>query len=173
MSSANYGFSKLRPFPGKIPCPSLEVDYDTWCNNAEFYITSLLPPAANIVKHLGPQSRLSDYLSVLDSAYSTVDYGDELFAAFLNTNQIAGEKPSAYLHRLQATLSKVVKRNGIAAIDSDRQLLKQFCRGCWNNSFISNLQLEQRKHEPPSFSELLLLLRTEEDKQAAKSCRMK
>lgn len=173
MSPTPFSFSKWRPFSGKTPCPSLEVDYDTWRSNAEFYLTdttvsdkqvvrkiseSLLPPAANVVKHLGPQSSSSEYLGVLDSAYGTVDDGDELFAAFLNTNQNAGEKPSAYLHRLQATLSNVVKRNGIAAGDSDRQLLKQFCRGCWNNSFITNLQLEQKKYNPPSFPELLLLL---------------
>lgn len=50
---------------------------------------SLLPPAANVVKHLGPQSSFHEYLSVLDSAYGTVDDGDELFAALLNTNQNA------------------------------------------------------------------------------------
>lgn len=188
MLSSSYSFSKWRLFSGKTPCPNLEVDYDTWRSNAEFYLTdntvsdkqvvrkiseSLLPPAANVVKHLGPLSSSREYLSVLDSAYGTVDDGDELFAAFLNTNQNTGEKPSAYLHRLQATLSNVVKRNGIAAGDSDRQLLKQFCRGCWNNSFITNLQLEQKKYNPPSFPELLLILRTEEDKQTAKSCRMR
>lgn len=77
------------------------------------------------------------------------------------------------MQRLQAALSKVIKRGGIATTDFERQLLKQFCRGCWNNSLIMNLQLEQRKTNPPSFSELLLLLRTDEDRQAAKSNRIK
>ncbi|XP_035800900.1 zinc finger CCHC domain-containing protein 12-like [Amphiprion ocellaris] len=180
--------SKLKLFSGKSPCPNMEVDYETWHSNVEFYladssiperqvvrkmIESLLPPAANIVKHLGPLSSPHDFLSLLDSAYGTVDDVDELFAKFLNTNQNAGENPSAYLHRLQTTLSKVLKGGGIPASDFDRQLLKQFCRGCWNNSLISSLQLEQKKCSPPPFSELLLLLRTEEDKQAAKSNRMK
>ncbi|KAJ8004303.1 hypothetical protein DPEC_G00157730 [Dallia pectoralis] len=88
-------------------------------------------------------------------------------------NQNYGEKPSSYLQRLQTALSKVIKRGGMAATDSGRQLLKQFCRGCWDNSLITSLQLEQKKNNPPSFSELLLLLRTEEDRQAAKSSRMK
>lgn len=52
--------------------------------------------------------------------------------------------------------------------DADKQLLKQFCRGCWNNSLITALQLEQRWHDPHTFSKLLLLIRTKEDKQAAK-----
>lgn len=67
----------------------------------------------------------------------------------------------------------MVKRGGLAAVDSERQLLKQFCRGYWKNSLITGLQLEQKKTSPPSFSELLLLLRTDEDRQAAKSNRMK
>ncbi|XP_041842148.1 uncharacterized protein LOC121640451 [Melanotaenia boesemani] len=180
--------TKLRCFSGKIPCPSMESDYDTWRSNVDFYlgdpsmsdkvivrkiIESLLSPAALVVKHLGPNSSPHDYLSLLDSAYGTVDDGDDLFAKFLNTNQNSGEKPSSYLQRLQTALTKVVKRGGIAAIDAERQLLKQFCRGCWNNSLITSLQLEQKKDHPPSFAELLLLLHTEEDLQATKSHRMK
>lgn len=38
---------------------------------------------------------------------------------------------------------------------------------------INTLQLEQKKDHPPTFAELLLLLRTEEDKQTAKANRMK
>lgn len=188
MSSQYHGHAKLRPFSGKSPSPCSESDYDTWRNNVEFHLAdatvsdkhtvrkiveSLLPPAANIVKHLGPNSTSHDYLSLLDSAYGTVDDGDELFAKFLNTHQNSGEKSSDYLQRLQTALSKVIKRGGIADSDSERQLLKQFCRGCWNNGLLTSLQLEQKKNNPPLFSELLLLLRTEEDRQAAKSSRMK
>lgn len=184
----SHSHARLRPFSGKTPCPYPESDYDTWRSNVEFYLSdpnvsnqqkvrkiieSLAPPAANIVKHLGPNSTPHDYLSLLDSAYDTVDDGDELFAKFLNTNQNPGEKSSEYLQRLQIALNKVVKRGGILANDSDRQLLKQFCRGCWNNSIITSLQLEQKKGKPPLFSELLLMLRVEEDRQAAKSSRMK
>lgn len=184
MGPQYHSSTKLRSFSGKIPCPSLESDYDTWRSNVDFYLAdpsmsdklsvrriveSLLPPAANIVKHLGPNSSPHEYLSLLDSAYGIVEDGDELFAKFLHTNQNIGEKPSIYLQRLRAALSKVIKRGGIATADFERQLLKQFCKGCWNNSLLMNLQLEQRKTNPPSFSELLLLLRTDEDRQAAKS----
>ena len=189
MSSQWHSHSKLRSFSGKSPCPQYESDYDTWRSNVEFQLTdatvsdkhavrriveSLLPPAANIVKHLGSKSTPHDYLHLLDSAYGTVDDGDELYAKFLHINQDLAEKPSAYLQRLQTALSKVVKRGGIITTDSERQLLKQFCRGCWNNDLITNLQLEHKiKLDPPPFSELLLMLRTEEDRQAAKSSRMK
>lgn len=130
-------------------------------------IESLAPPAANIVKHLGLNSTPHDYLNLLDSAFDTVDDGDELFAEFLNTNQNPEKKASEYLQRLQIALIKVVKRGGVVTSDSDHQLLKQFCRGCWNNSIITSLQLEQRRDKPPLFSELLLMLRVQEVRQAA------
>lgn len=183
-----HGNTRLRPFSGRIPCPSSESDYDTWRSNVEFHLAdptmsaahttrkmveSLFPPAATIVKHLGPNASPQEYLTLLDSAYGVIDDGDELFAKFLNTNQDPGEKPSGYLQRLQSNLSKVIKRGGLAGSESDRQLLKQFCRGCWNNSLLTSLQLEQKKNKPPSFSELLLWVRSEEDRQAAKSSRMK
>lgn len=70
-------------------------------------------------------------------------------------------------------MSTTLRRGGVLAPDVDQQLLKQFCRGCWENSLIVDLQLEQRKKNPPSFAELLLLLRTEEEKQEMKLSRMK
>ena len=87
--------------------------------------------------------------------------------------QDAGEKPSAFLQRLQVALNLAVKRGGVNVTDINRHLLNQFCRGCWDNSLISDLQLKQKKVDPPSFAELLLLLRTEEDREAAKTLRMK
>lgn len=184
----SHSHAKIRPFSGRMPCHYPESDYDTWRSNVELLLSdsamsdqqkvrkiieSLAPPAANVVRHLGPNASPYDYLCLLDSAYDTVDDGDELFAKFLNTNQNPGEKSSEYLQRLQMALNKVVKRGGIVSSDSDRQLLKQFCRGCWNNSIITSLQLEQMKSKPPLFSDLLLMLRVEEDRQAAKSNRMK
>ncbi|KAK2848150.1 hypothetical protein Q7C36_009832 [Tachysurus vachellii] len=129
----------------------MESDYDTWLSNVEFHLTdatlsarhivrkiveSLSPPATNVVKNLGPNATPRDYIT---------------FAKFLNTNQNTGEKPSSYLQRLQIVLNKVISRGGIVASDLERQLIKQFCRGCWDNSLITNLQLEQKKHNPPRF----------------------
>lgn len=136
-------------------------------------LDSLLPPASELTKHLGPQLLPSNYLELLDSAYGTVEDGDELFAKFMTTLQNDGEKPSAYLHRLHVTLSLTMRRGGVCTEEFDSQLLKQFCRGCWDNALLIDLQLEQKKKHPPSFADLLLLLRTEEDKQATKLNRMK
>ncbi|KAK0146503.1 Paraneoplastic antigen Ma1 [Merluccius polli] len=139
-----------------VSSAQLEVDYDTWRSSVEFFLNdpsisdsqmvgkiveSLSSPAANIVKSLGPQASPKEYLNLLDSAYAT------LFARFLNNNQNAGEKASDYLQRLHTELSYVVNRGGIAACDFNKQLLEQFCRGCWNSTLITSLQLEQRKRE--------------------------
>lgn len=179
---------RLRPFSGRVPRPNNEVDYETWRSNVELLLKdttqsdlyksrklleSLLSPAIDIVKHLTPESPLNVYLEILDSAFGTVEDGDDLFAKYLNTMQDNGEKPSAYLQRLQVMLSTTLRRGGVTASDLDRHLLRQFVRGCWDNILIAELQLEQKKQNPPTFAELLLLLRTAEDKRSSKASRMK
>lgn len=179
---------RLRTFSGKVPRPAHETDYDTWQSGVElllkdptisdlqrtrFIRDSLLPPAADMVKHLSPDTSPEMYLQQLESAYGTVQDGDELYAKFLDTYQNTGEKPSTYLQRLQVALQLAVKRGGVSVRDVNKCLLTQFCRGCWDNNLIVELQLKQKKSNPPSFAELLLLLRTEEDQDAAKTVRMK
>lgn len=136
-------------------------------------LESLISPAADVVKGLPPNSLPLVYLQLLDSAFSVVEDGEELFAQFMNTLQDSGEKPSTYLQRLQLALNQAVKRGGATSEDVSKHLLKQFCRGCWDFSLLASLQLEQKKSCPPPFSELLLVIHTEEDRQAAKVSRMK
>ena len=178
---------RLCPFSSKTPTPNHETDYDTWRTHIELLqndpsmsplqisrkiLESLLPPAADIVKGLRPESLPAAYLQLLDSAFGTVEDGEELFAQFLNTLQDPGEKPSTYLHRLQLALNRAAKRGGVTHEEVDKHLLKQFCRGCWDNTLLSALQLEHKKSRPPQFSDLLLMIRSEEDRQQAKSSRM-
>lgn len=179
---------RLRSFSGKTPTPNHEADFDTWRTHIELIqndpsmsplqisrkiLESLLPPAADVVKGLRPESLPAAYLQLLDSAFGTVEDGEELFAQFLNTLQDPGEKPSTYLHRLQSALNRATKRGGVTHQEVDKHLLKQFCRGCWDNALLNALQLEQKKSSPPQFSDLLLMICSEEDRQQAKSCRMK
>lgn len=179
---------RLRPFSGRTPRPSHEVDYETWRTGVELLLNdpavsdlyrsrrivdSLLPPAVDLVRHLSHDTLPAIYLQTLESAFGTVQDGEELFAKFMDTFQNTGEQPSAYLQRLQVALNHAVRRGGVAEADVNRHLLAQFCRGCWNDTLISELQLKQKKSQPPPFAELLLLLRTEEDREASKSLRMK
>ncbi len=41
-----------------------------------------------------------------------------------------------------------IKKGGLSPSEADRHLLKQFCRGCWDNALISEFQLQQRKTSP-------------------------
>lgn len=125
------------------------------------------------MRTLGSQATPRAYLDLLDSAFGTVEDGDELFAKFLNTLQDAGEKPSQFLQRLEVALTQAIRRGGVSSSEADRHLIRQFCRGCWDNALISEFQLEQKKADPPPFSDLLLLLRTAEDKLSTKEFRMR
>ena len=118
---------RLRSFSGKIPRPNSEVDYDTWRSHIDLLLNdpsmsplqvsrrileSLLSPAADVVRGLCSNSLPSAYLQLLDSAFGAVEDGEELFAQFMSTLQDPGEKPSAYLQRLQLMLNQAVKRGG-------------------------------------------------------------
>uniref|UniRef100_A0AAQ6IIC4 Paraneoplastic antigen Ma-like C-terminal domain-containing protein n=1 Tax=Anabas testudineus TaxID=64144 RepID=A0AAQ6IIC4_ANATE len=179
---------RIRIFSGRTPRPNGEVDYETWrtqvdlllcdpaLNNAQKVrkiLESLLSPAADIVKPLGVNSLPGLYITQLDSAFGVVEDGEELFAAFLSSNQNNGEKPSAYLNRLHSLLTRAISRGGASTENSNELILRQFCRGCWDQSLIIGLQLEHKKNNPPSFPELLLLLRSEEDRRSSKLDRMK
>lgn len=104
----------------------------------------------------------------IDSAYGLVEDGDEIFARFLGTHQNTGEKASEYLQRLQVLITTATKRGGIDKADANKQLLRQFRCGCWDQSLILALQLRLKTETPPDFSEFLLQVRTEEDRRAAK-----
>uniref|UniRef100_A0A3B5B306 CCHC-type domain-containing protein n=1 Tax=Stegastes partitus TaxID=144197 RepID=A0A3B5B306_9TELE len=175
----------MRTFSGKIPKPPGEADYETWSLHAELMfnddslsvdvqrrkiVESLLPPASDVVRQLGTSAHPRQYVQLLDSAYGLVEDGEEVFAKFLNTYQNAGEKASDYLQRLQSLLCTAVKRGGAKQVNADRHLLKQFKRGCWDHSLV--LQLELKNETPPNFAELLLQVRTEEDRRATKHDRM-
>lgn len=188
MSSSMHSSFRLRSFSGRTPRPNNELDYDTWRANVDLLLAdpsmsdlhrtrkildSLLPPATDVIQHVNPQAPPSEYLQLLDSVYGSVEDGDELLAKFMGTLQNNDEKPSHYLNRLQVILSAVIRRGGIPESERSRYLLKQFCRGCWDNGLIADLQLEQRTNRPPCFADLVVLIRTEEDKQAAKENRMR
>ena len=179
---------RMRTFSGRMPRPNGEVDYETWRTQVDLLLNdpslndahkvrrileSLLSPAADVVKPLGISSPLSVYVTQLDSFFGVVEDGEELFAAFLSSNQNNGEKPSAYLNRLHSLLTRAISRGGVSAEDSNDHLLRQFCRGCWDQSIIIGLQLECKRSNPPTFPEFLLMLRTEEDCRSAKLDRMK
>ena len=183
---------ELRPFSGNSPKPSTEVDYKVWRLRAKQVINdsslseaqqrrmlldSLHTPALNVAFSIGAQAPPSDYLHELDKAYGNVTGGEELYIQFLETHQDSGEKASDYLRRLQTLLQEVVENKGVAKQNGDSQLLKQFLRGCWEDSMITTLHLKEQLNDPsqstPTFSELLFKIRNYEKESQLKEIRKK
>ncbi|KAM9741694.1 uncharacterized protein ACNS7B_012695 isoform 3-T11 [Menidia menidia] len=137
-----YHVQRLRVFSGRLPRPAHEADYETWHSGVDLLlkdpsvselqrsrriVESLLPPAADMLKHLSSDTPSTVYLNILDSAYGTVQDGEELFAKFMDTFQDAGEKPSSYLQRLQVTveqLPQLTQQLAEQLTDVQRQLAK-------------------------------------------------
>lgn len=67
----------------------------------------------------------------------------------------------------------MIRRGGIEEKYRDHCILKQFCRGCYNNYLIASLQLEKREAQPTTFAELVVLIQTEEGMHASNEVRMK
>lgn len=169
---------RLTLFSGKTPRSYSETDFDTWRSHVDLLmqddsisdldktrkiLESLLAPASDLVMHLDPASPPTDYLLLLDSAFGTMADGEELFVRFMNTLQDHGEKPSAYLQRLQVALYLTVRRGGLPKGEVERHLLKQFCQGCWDEGLLTDLQLEHKQLNPPPFAKLLMMLRAAEE----------
>lgn len=79
--------------------------------------------------------------------------GKELYTYILDKFQETGEKPSAYLQCFQEALNLAVKRGDVSSKGVGKPLLTQFCRGCWDNSLLSELQLKQKRTNLLSFPE--------------------
>lgn len=78
-------------------------------------LDSLLPPAADVIKHVGYQASPFVYLELLESVYGSVEDGDELLAKFMTLLQ--------NLHRLQVMLSATVRRGGISEAERDHYFI--------------------------------------------------
>lgn len=75
--------------------PPHEADDDTWrCSvdpaipdlqRSRKVLHSLLPPAADMVQHLSSFTLPDCYLQKLESAFSTVQDGDKLYAKLMDT----------------------------------------------------------------------------------------
>ncbi|XP_049423362.1 uncharacterized protein LOC125883185 [Epinephelus fuscoguttatus] len=117
--------AKIRTFSGRLPRPNGEVDYETWRTQVDLLLgdssltdahkvrkilESLLSPASEVVKPLGVTALPGAYVTQLESAFGVVEDGEELFTAFLGSNQNSGEKPSAFLSRLHSLLTRVISR---------------------------------------------------------------
>lgn len=180
---------KVKSFSGSNKVNN-EVDYDIWrvqigqvikdgdlteSVKKRTLIGSLLPPALNVALCAGDNASALEYFEELEKAYGSVEKGDELFFRFIETHQIATEKASEYLSRLHSVLQRVIERGGLERRYPNQQLLKQFIRGCWDDTLIDRLCVKELVSTPahmcPSYTQFLSDVRAYEKERETKELR--
>jgi hypothetical protein len=174
-------------FSGKTPVPSGEANFKTWRrqvyqlqkddtddddNDAlpdhqlkRLLLQSLQPPALDTVWNMDVNSE--QILEVLDNLYGSVVDGQDLLLQLQTTYQAEKETSSEYIQRLYLLATDVAEIHGIRLADIPYHLLRQVIRGGRDESLIQKLNLEDTLSDPPTFAELLLLTRKEEETPVA------
>ncbi|KAJ8358043.1 hypothetical protein AAFF_G00040990 [Aldrovandia affinis] len=127
--------------------------------------------ASDVIKRLGPGAVAASYIQLLDAAYDTVEDGDELMARFINTLQDSGEKNIHLPAPATSSVESSGEKRRCSHWRSRPTLIKATMQRLLGQRLL--LKLEPLKDAPPSFVDLLLLLRGEEDKEASRAVRMK
>lgn len=191
MSHIEYLPSKheMRTFSGN-PSKTGEVNFSTWrlyakqlmrdpflteSQKRRLTLNSLLPPALNVALSVGDNAPLKLYLHELEKAYGNVTGGEELYIQFVETHQQNNESSSEYLRRLHTLMQEVMEKKGLAGRHADTQLLKQFIRGCWDETLISQLRLRETLSDPSmdmiGYSDFLFKVRSCEQERRMKENR--
>lgn len=85
---------------------------------------------------------------------------------FRSMQQHSGERLSDFLRRLERMLTKVVQKGGLHPSRRDQARVEQLLRGTFESELmLVQLRLRERRHNPPTFLELLNEIREEEDHQ--------
>jgi hypothetical protein len=179
---------KLRLFSGKAPPSQGEVDFETWrlqvkqmmdddgvadIDKKATILQSLMRPALDTVSTMGRTASSKDCLDILETIYGRVEDGHDLVVTFHTTYQDDKELSSAYLNRLYLVLVEAADRGGLPISSIPTYLLRQFIRGCQDDSFVHRLNLERKLERPPNFGDFLLMVRREESRRTEKRLRLK
>ncbi|XP_064417743.1 uncharacterized protein LOC135358269 [Latimeria chalumnae] len=173
---------KLPMFSGARQKSANEVDYEIWRIRARHLLTatdltdeekrnkiwnSLQTPALNIALGLGETANMWQIFGELEKVYGMVCRGEDLYRTFVTAHQNPREKPSEFLERLYQFLQRVIEGGGIPGLKPNRQLVKQFECGCWDEHLLSHLRLKEFLDADPensmSFSELQYKVRDYEE----------
>ncbi|XP_072030827.1 zinc finger CCHC domain-containing protein 12-like [Amphiura filiformis] len=196
LSSLSLGinYRKLRVFSGDPERVKDEDVFTLWMTQARALVEegesavseaekkrrireALRTPALDIIEDLrqeNPKATAKDYLTALEVAFGTTLSGEELYHQFLNLDQNSGEKPSAYLCRLQASLRQVIQKDGVDTDQSNRVLLRQFIKGTlFDQMMLVDLHLRDKMDSPPTYLNLLSLVRRQEEEYFGRSKKVK
>jgi len=169
--------SKLKSFSGILPVPNGQFDFKTWIqaatrltknvsiSNSEqltLIQNSLLKPALDVVQSTLDSGSTCDVLKLLEQVYGNVDDPRDLLNNFNSTLQNPKERCSEYLSRLYLLLDDLLRQSIIALADARLTLLKQFIFGCFDDTLLLKLRLEETGQNQPDYGTFLLSIRREE-----------
>ncbi len=186
-------YRKLRIFSGSGNSNE-EDNYDVWSSHIRGQLDewgstlpdaekrrrvreALKPPALDIIDDLkadNPAANVEEYMTALDLAFGSTESGDDLYIKFCSLNQQPGERPSAYLTRLQGALRRVIHKGGIAVEKGNYTLLNQFLKGTlFDQMLLVDLHLRDQLESPPTYLSLLGIVRREEETHFARNQKAK
>jgi hypothetical protein len=177
---------KLRTFSGRRSPSAGELDYESWLyqvtqlkevaiggkTKCRLVIQSLAQPASGLARSLGSGVTLEKLIKVISTVYGSATDGHSLLMAVYDAVQRTEELSSAYLQRLQQLLRKAVDAGGLDESAEFDTLVKQFCRGCEDDTLLQTLCLPSGSHTYDDFCDLLMAVTVEEVRRREKSTRI-
>lgn len=180
---------RLKVFSGAKKLANNEVDYKHWKRSAtriledsdlsegqkkRIVLQSLTGVAEDLID-LNRGSSCEEIFEILEKLYGSTADGTDLLADFYQIFQLPSQSPSEYLNKLYIHLTEVIALDGMRKEDVPKVLLKQFVKGTSeeDNIILLKLQLEDKLDSPPSFPDLFVSVRREENKRAERRQRQK
>ena len=132
----------------------------------------LTHPALGLIRCLGRSPSIQQILDVTEVVHGPSADCHTLLLKFHDSLQGTDETATCYLQRLQRLLRRVVDSGEIAAENEVRDLLRQFCRGSYEDQLITNLRMESALDRFDEFCRLLAAVHNEEIRRNDKSGRL-
>jgi len=112
-----------------------------------------------------------EIMDVLDKVYGPTSNGGDMLAEFYQKLQGKDQTAGDYLNQLFVDLSEVVAASGLHMSKLPETLLGQFVRGMHDEDLVNKLRLDEKLDDPPTFPDLLSLVRREESKRTERRLR--
>lgn len=179
-------YRKLRVFSGSaVPAPE-EEPFDIWLEEAteivkewpvaeaekkRWLVESLRGPALDlmhIIQADNPSVSVEECLEAFKQVFGSLESRRTSQVKYLKTYQEEGEKVSAYVLRLETLLRRAVEKRAIPRNSADQVRLEQVMAGASLSEILwCRLRELRDQGPPPSFLDLMKVIREEEEEEAA------
>uniref|UniRef100_A0A671WK66 Paraneoplastic antigen Ma-like C-terminal domain-containing protein n=1 Tax=Sparus aurata TaxID=8175 RepID=A0A671WK66_SPAAU len=184
-STESNNYRRLRTFSGISPTPLGEESLDSWLDQARFMaeeyecsekekkrriVESLKGPAMEIIQAVrwsNPNASCIEYIQAIDNTFGSTESGEDLYLSFKSLYQKPNERLCEFLRRLEKSLSKVIRRGGLPGNAANRARLDHLIKGAVESDLmLIQLNLRDKRDNPPTFLDLLKEIREAEDLEA-------